>query len=187
MIHYTKSSPIWMALPLGFAVLSLSACAGSSADYPGFSMPKPSEDGTRVAMRFPTVAVPDINQAREYDAPPVGDMSARMGAINARAAKASAAFDVSLAAARASTLAATGSQIESDEWAEAQIRLADLASHHSDGRMALADLDVIAAEARLAQTPEDDLLELMGLQDSLAASLDEQARVLAKLEADIEL
>ena len=150
-------------------------------------MPKPSEDGTRVAMRFPTVTVPDIDQVREIEAAPAGDISARLDAVNARAAKASAAFDVSLAAARASALAATGSQIESDEWAEAQIRLADLASHHSEGRMALADLDVIAAEARLAQTPEDGLLDLTGLQDNLAASLDEQAGLLADLEKAVGL
>ena len=150
-------------------------------------MPKPSEDGTRVAMRFPTVTVPDIDQVRETEAAPVGDISARLDAVNARAAEASAAFDVSLAAARASALAATGSQIESDEWAEAQIRLADLASHHSEGRMALADLDIISAEARLARSPEHDLLGLMDLQGNLAASLDEQARVLSDLEADIGL
>ena len=150
-------------------------------------MPKPSEDGTRVAMRFPTVTVPDIDLVREIEAAPAGDISARLDAVNARAAKASAAFDVSLAAARASALAATGSQIESDEWAEAQIRLADLASHHSEGRMALADLDVIAAEARLAQTPEDGLLDLTGLQDNLAASLNEQAGLLAALEKAVGL
>jgi len=163
----------------------LSACAGSNADYPSFAIPSADENAGRVSMRFPAVSVPTPADANAPEAAPV-ELDAQLAAIEARAGNAGQRFDASVGSARQSIAAANGAPTDSDEWSLAQVEYADLASYHSAGRLALAELDLIASRARLADAKSDDLATIAQLQDALASTLNEQSRILAAFNADLE-
>ena len=149
-------------------------------------MPAASEEAGRVSMRFEGVTVPELPDPGAIAEEMPAELDARLAAINARAANANAAFVASAEDAQQLAYAARGADIESDRWAEAQLSLADLTSLHSEGRLALADLDVLAASAQVADAQEADLNALADMQASLVSLLDDQARFLEGLNAQLE-
>ena len=176
-----------LALAAGLTT-TLGACA-SATDYPSFAIPSPQPDKPgRVAMRFPGVAVPE---PREPDALPEAlpealpsELDAALAANNARAVAANRAFSDTLESAQGLAALAARSPVESDSWAEAQLRLADLVSHHSAADLALADLDEIAARAELAGAAQE-LAEIARLRAELAPALEGQARWLDTINAQL--
>ena len=183
MIHtlFLSSKPRSVSV-LGAAVL-LGACASSSTDYPSFATPKPSEDGGRVAMRFPAVAVPDLRAVETPADSLPSELDAALAAINARAMAANSAFSANLDAAQALVSAAAGGAPEADEWTSVQIRLAELTSHHSAAQLAMADLDQLSARAELARSGPDKEAMISELQAVLSQTLGEQAQALANINA----
>lgn len=163
----------------------LSACAGSKADYPSFAIPSADDETGRVSMRFPSVSVPETVQNVEPETVPL-ELEARLAAINAQATNAGRRFGAGVEGTRQAIAAASNAPTASDRWARAQVQYADLASHHSAGRLALAELDLLASWVRLADAGDDDLRTVSQLQTSLATELDEQARILAAFNADLE-
>ncbi|MEO0590486.1 MAG: hypothetical protein AAFZ11_07980 [Pseudomonadota bacterium] len=173
---------------IALAVLApalLGGCVNAKTDYPSFALPSADESEGRVSMRFPSVSVPETSQNAEPEAMPA-ELDARLAAINAQASTAGQRFDKGLESARQSIAAASDAPTDTDRWARAQVQYADLASHHSAGRLALAELDLIAARAHLTAASDDDIQALAQLQTSLATELDEQARILAAFNADLE-
>ena len=136
-------------------------------------------------MRFPSVSVPEPADNSAPDATPV-ELDARLTTIRGQASNAGQLFESRLEGARQSIAAASDAPTDSDRWAKAQVEYADLASQHSTGRLALAELDLIASRARLADASEEDIQAIAQLQTSLATALDEQARILAAFNADLE-
>ncbi len=106
--------------------------------------------------------------------------------ISARADRATREFAAKSGPVRALADAARGDGITSDRWATAQVRLADLTSHHSDARLALADLDLLAARAQITLAEADESAAIAQVQSRLAATLIEQDRVLSAIAARLE-
>lgn len=166
--------------------LMLGACA-SGTDYPSFAIPTSDPDGARVSARFPGVSVPSPRAPRAApEAPPAElptELDAALAAINARALAARVAFSENLAPVQQIARAAAKSDAESDVWTTAQIRLADLTSHHSAAQVALAQIDELAATAELAQNAQTDAQAIAALRAELAPFVSEQARQLAGINA----
>ncbi|MDJ0977073.1 MAG: hypothetical protein QNI87_00890 [Erythrobacter sp.] len=205
MIHKAKFTA-FQGLPakIGGALAcacAVTACAGSSADYPSFALPTMSEQtatGTRVTARFPTVAVPampDLDAGQEAMPREIG---ARLAAIDARAQTAGAAFTANVEPTRALVRAASGTSAESRRRADAEVRFADLTAHHNEGQLALADLDWLAARVAQAApasseassgtetgTGQGDLASIAETQTILLQELERQARILAQLGAEL--
>jgi hypothetical protein len=172
----------------GSGALALAGCAGGSDRYPSFAIPQPgpeSEQG-RVAMRFPGVTVPQIVSANPAQETMPLELGTRLAAIEARAERASAAFAADLGPVQNLARAARGAGVESDSWADAQLRLAELGGHHDEGALALADLDLIAASAQAVAASADDIAAITRLQTTIAARLTEQARALSRIGAELD-
>ncbi|MEM7689721.1 MAG: hypothetical protein AAF291_11935 [Pseudomonadota bacterium] len=172
------------------SVLTLSACAGSRADYPSFAIPTANEEAARVSMRFPGVEVPDVTQAPPPVEPLPAELDARLAAINRRAEAAANAFRADLDGAQSSARAGRASARESDAWANAQLRVADLTAHHSAAQLALADLDALAVTAQLGQSAGTSTAKegqmIAQLQTQLGQTVSEQARLLDQINAQLD-
>ncbi len=179
---------------LGLAT-ALGGCA-SSTKYPSFAMPAGSQQADseagssqgRVAMRFPGVAVPEIRadaSAQDWSEELPVELDARLAAINARAMAAGRAFSAGLGPAQQLARIAAGSAVETDSWSTAQLRLADLTSHHSNAHLALAELDRLAATVELAASRPADATDIAELRTKLAQDVGEQARLLAQISAQL--
>ena len=128
------------------SALLLVGCVGSGEKYPSLAV----RDAERVTGTFDPVSEPDEQ--------PVTD-PALLAGIPAIEARAQTAFDAFLAAvpgAEAAVLAAQGRPQASNQWATAQVALSELDSHRSQTAIALADVDLIYAEAssELALAPQ---------------------------------
>ncbi|MEM6856647.1 MAG: hypothetical protein AAF559_02160 [Pseudomonadota bacterium] len=138
-----------------------------------------------MSMRFPSIKVPQTAQNAQTGAVPL-ELEAQLAAINALASNAGQRFNASLASARQSIAAASNASTDSDRWARAQVQYADLTSHHGAGRLALAELDLLASRIRLADADNDELSTITQLQTNLARKLDEQSQILNALNADLD-
>lgn len=184
MIHRPAFSRQTRTLAALAALATLSACAHSTR-YPSFAIPAATEEAGRVAMRFPGVTVPE---PRVLDPEPTAlpsELDAALAAINARARAAARDFSASLGPVRNLARLAAGSAPESDRWTSAQIGLAELVSHHSAADLALADLDELAARAALSQSAANEAAEIAQVRASLAPMVEEQARALAGINAEL--
>ena len=189
MIHHLVSSRgLRKVSQLGVAaglVAGLSACA-SGSDYPSFSLPVSNTDAGRVSVRFPAVNVPPIRPDLSQPASPPAELDAALAGINARAEAANAAFASGLAPAQQLARVASMSDVESDTWSTAQLRVADLTSHHSAAHVALADLDMLTAAAELRANSKADLDALAQVKEALAQKVSQQARLLADINAQLD-
>lgn len=177
--NLAKAKKGWAAIGLAAA---LSACA-TSTDYPDFTVPAASAEQGRVSMRFPGVAVPELRapEAPQESLPP--ELDARLAAINVRAQSAMAAFSANAGAAERLAQATASSSVESDSWALAQVRLADLTTYHSRAHIALADLDELAAIAELSDGTSAEAADIASLRAELESAIGEQARALNAIAA----
>ncbi|MEL6238996.1 MAG: hypothetical protein AAFQ90_10440 [Pseudomonadota bacterium] len=137
-------------------------------------------------MRFPAVAVPPENYAPTPPPAMPVEIDARLAAITARATRANEAFVAKLQPTQRFVTAAASSDVETTRWAEAQVRLADLTSHHGEARVALADLDLLAADALFALGPAEEIATITEAQDRLSTTLDEYAEILAGMSAKLD-
>ena len=186
MIHLAKpTSTLAMAGLIAFGA-TLGGCAGAKENYPSFAIPKSSGEAGRISMRFPAFAVKDPADPGKGAEPLPEELDARLAAINARALKADEAFSADAPMTDRLTQAAALADESSEEWAEAQVSLASLTAHHGVGRLALAELDLIAANARIALAEPETIADIAALQDEIAARLDQQAQTLGAMSAKLE-
>ncbi len=137
-------------------------------------------------MQFPGITVTQpVDPATVAQALPQ-DLDAALSAISARADRATQAFSTKAGAVRALAEAARGASVTSDSWASAQVRLADLTSHHSDAHLALADLDLLAAQAQITVAEADKSAAIAEVQGRIAATLIEQDLLLAAIAARLD-
>lgn len=166
--------------------LFLGACAGSSTNYPSFAIPTASEEAGRVAMQFPGVSVPEPRDAVAQPETLPAELDARLAAINNRAMVASKAFSANLSATRTLARSADSAPPDSDRWAEAQIRIADLTLHHNKTSLASAELDALAALAQTSQATPEETGQIAQLQSSLSGILTGQAQQLAEIAGQLD-
>ncbi|MEL6877737.1 MAG: hypothetical protein AAGL68_06525 [Pseudomonadota bacterium] len=133
----TIQSPLFRIGAAIAGAFVLSGCLGSGDKYPSLAV----RDGERIAGTFEPVTRPP--------AAPVSNPAVLAGlpAIEARADSAYEAFQVAIPGVESAIASARGSSPESNQWAAAQIALAELDSQHSQTAIALADIDLIYAEA----------------------------------------
>lgn len=137
-------------------------------------------------MQFPGVRVPEPrNTEASQDSLPK-ELDARLAAINNRAMTASKAFSANLSATQALARSAISASPESDRWAEAQIRIADLTLHHNKTSLAAADLDALAALAKTSKATPEETGQIAQLQSSLSGILTGQARQLAEIDGQLD-
>jgi hypothetical protein len=154
------------------SILLLSACASTQQEYPSLSI--------REFEQTRTLTVP---QATPTPAPAVPAESLdRLSQLLAEARSAHQAFTSQIAATRNAISAARGADIESQEWAEAQIRLADLESERSRALIALADLDQLFIDAQLQAAPLD---EISAVRDEVEAMVAEENLTVAQLSGTL--
>ena len=174
----------------GAVLASLSGCAGSSADYPPFTIPTADTQGgsssARISISFPGVQTPEIVDASTTTQPLPADLEGRINAISARARAASEAFSANAAPASSMANSARNAPVTSDTWASAQISLADLTSHHSTARLALADLDLLAARAQTTRADTEAMTSIAKAQERIVATLREQNSTLAAIAARLD-
>ncbi len=145
----------------------LSACAATSDKYPSlairdFEAADPAQAGT---ASDPATA---LSPAR------IAQVEKALGV----ALEQSAAFNAKLQVVRPQVAAARGLGPSSNAWADAQIAYADLISHRSQTAIALADIDLILAEAASELV---NVERLTAQQAEVAAKLADQDRALAQL------
>ena len=168
------------------APFALGACAGSSSDYPSFSMPAAESEAGRVSVRFPEVAVPAPSQARLPTEPLPVELDARLAAIYASALRANTEFEGSAASTGRQAQAAKALGVNSDAWAIAELSFADLNTQFSKTQLALADVDMLAAQAEIESAEPDQREAIAQLRSELTAMHDAQAGILAAIGSDLE-
>jgi len=120
------------------AITMLTGCAASSGKYPTLEI----REAERVSGTF---GVP----AAIKPAPLPASDARSLPEIEAAARTAHMKFGQSLPAARSTIDAAHGTDPSSNDWAAAQIALADIESLRSDTAIALAELDLLYAQTTL--------------------------------------
>jgi len=173
-----------LLVPLACAALgSLAACAADADRYPSFAIP--SADDDRVSA---TLSVPEVSLADPADSvdPLPDDLGAQLAALAQRGDAAHAAFTGKANAARDLARAAQGASAASDRWMDAQIALADLTSHRSETRLALADVDQLAARAQIRAAGAAQADSIAATQARLANHVSAQTRILLALRAMVE-
>ena len=163
-------NPVSRALVVGAALLPLAllaGCASSTGDYPSLAI----RDAERIAGTL------EPAQPEPYVAPP--PPPAVLGQLDALAQLANGAHEAFLAEeprASAAVGEARGAAIGSENWAIAEVALADLVSARSRIMEPLADVDRLYVDA----TVEGNAL------DSIAATRDAMEAQLAAEDAAIE-
>ncbi|WP_156842222.1 hypothetical protein [Novosphingobium aquimarinum] len=132
--------------PLAIALLlfTLAGCA-SSGDYPSLAL----RDAERVAGS--ASAAPAEAEAPIVLPPPGADTLTRIDGLLGAAREAHARFQRKQEATRRTVGSARGASIASDNWVAAQVALADLQSARSGVVTALAELDGMYVDARVAE------------------------------------
>ncbi len=143
--------------------LMLSACVGSGEQYPSLAV----RDAERVSGAF--------NPAIGTRSAPVTDpaLLAGLPAIEARAQTAYDEFVAAVPGAQRALSAAQGASASSNAWAAAQISLADLDSQRSQTAIALADIDLIYAEASIELAMAFEIAELRAKIDAQVSAQDQ--------------
>ncbi|MEL7447004.1 MAG: hypothetical protein AAGK02_14550, partial [Pseudomonadota bacterium] len=135
-------------LGVAAALTALSACAGSGDRYPSLAI----RDAERNTGQF-TPALANTNQ----EAPVISRTD--LSAIVSRASSAHDAFLALAPAARNAVESANGLSPENNNWAHAQVVLADLGTQRSETLLALGDLDLLEAKAATTFAPTNDIIE----------------------------
>lgn len=137
--------------------------------------------------RYPSLARRDIERVTEAPAPPPpatpltplsGDIRTRAVALAAEARAAHQRFAIQRPATAGLVGAAQGATVASENWSVATVALARLEASRSDAMVALAGLDKLYAEERLAGSDVTQLGELIaevrglvGEEDTAIAAL----------------
>jgi len=161
--------------------LGLAACAAGSGNYPSLA----KRDAERVeGTALPALPVPRPEQA----APGDGKLENRIDQLVGDAKAANTNFEGRSNAAAKAIAGSAGSQPSSRGWIEAQLALADLQSMRSNTVIALADLDTLYAQDRIAnagrvspataslQAAREQVGSWVAQQDDLLTRLGERAR-----------
>ena len=160
-----------------FAALLVAGCAASSDRYPSLAVRDVERaEGTFDPVPGPQLDVPEV----EVDVGP--DLGAGLTSLVADAQAAHTAFTDAVPAAERSVRAASGSSIGSDNWAAAQVALADLDSARSIAATALGDLDILYTAATVQA---QDSAAIAAARETVIALVREEDDVLARLRAQI--
>ena len=154
------------------ATCLLSACAGESSRYPSLDI-RPAE---RIQGTANPVAPIDVPQT-----PAVSGQT--LTEITDRARSAHADFLAAAPGAQALAAAASGSEPGSNEWASAQVALADLDSARSNAAISLGELDILYMDARLSNQRLD---EIDSARAAVLAMLTDEDQILAELRAGVQ-
>ena len=154
-----------LAISAAFAV---SACAGSSADYPSLAI-----RDAEIAAQQPVVAPPPAPTPTAS-----AQVMARLASLTTEARKAHAMFQGAAPVAARLVRAGAGSPPGTDPRSSAEIALSDLRSLRSETSVPLADLDAMLAEASNAFEPT---AEIAAARDDVKAMIDEEDRLLTEL------
>ncbi|MEE4155477.1 MAG: hypothetical protein V2I27_15065 [Erythrobacter sp.] len=121
-------------------------------------------------------------------APPLPEqLGARIAALAEAGEQAQRAFDRASDDASRLVAAARGTDTTSERWMRAQVALADLTSYRSQTRLALADVDSIAASAEVVALDDPSAAAIMAAQSRLSAYVTQQSQRLAELYSVLEL
>jgi hypothetical protein len=158
-------------LSLCIAATALSGCVGDSSRYPSLDI-RPAERIQRTANPVEPLPLPEQ--------PAVSGQA--LANITERARAAHAEF--LSAAPRAAQLAnsASGFEAGNNEWAAAQVALADLDSARSSAAISLGELDILYVDARLSNQA---LASIDSAREEVLAMLREEDRILADLRATV--
>lgn len=137
-------------------------------------------------MRFPGASVPTPADPGDLARPLPADLEAQIAAIAQRADTARADFVTGMITTQRLVDRARGAGVTSDRWAAAEISLANLTSLHNAATLALADLDLLAAQAATGLAAPDRIAAIASAQDRIAGVLSEQDRTIAALGAALE-
>lgn len=162
-----------IALPL-----CLAGCAAGSSDYPSLAK--------RDAERVSGTADPVDAIAPETTEPPGSPSAAledRLAGLVARARRAHDDFLSRRGRAEQAINESRGSASTSDGWTNAQVVLSSLQAARSDAVIALADLDLLYAEERLAfpEPPSPAALAIADARKQVQDLVTEQDATLARL------
>lgn len=151
----------------------LGACASPQADYPKLSI----REAERVEGQFAT------GERARLDVPPLdidltGDLEARLASLVTAAEQAHEDFLAARPRASELVTAAVGSNAGSDQWASAQVALAELDSARSLAAIPLGDLDALYTAARVSaedvaaiDIARGEVIALMAEEDAILADL----------------
>ena len=137
-------------------------------------------------MSFPALNVPVAAQASAPTEPLPTDLDARLTTIANRAQTANMAFSKLAKTTRELANSANVSEIASDDWAAAQVNIADLGGFVSETGIALAELDQLASNAQISEAAPDSLAAIEALQYNLTVLLDNQLHILTSINATLE-
>ena len=166
---------------LGPIVLTalLSACTTDSSKYPTLEIRPQERTVQRVEGTFQPV--PAAQDERPL-IPVSADLLERLSQLQVAANIAHNDFLAAAPNARADATAAQGAEIGSDEWASAQIALADLDSARSRAAISLGDLDILFVEATVGF---ETRAQIDNARSSIIALLTEEDAILAELRAKV--
>jgi len=137
-------------------------------------------------MSFPALNVPVAAEASAPTEPLPTDLDARLTTIANRAQTANMAFAKLAKTTRELANSANVSEIASDDWAAAQVNIADLGGFVSETGIALAELDQLASNAQISEAAPDSLAAIEALQYNLTVLLDNQLHILTSINATLE-
>ena len=137
-------------------------------------------------MSFPALNVPVAAQASAPTEPLPTDLDARLTTIANRAQTANMAFAKLAKTTRELANSANVSEIASDDWAAAQVNIADLGGFVSETSIALAELDQLASNTQISEGAPDSLAAIEALQYNLTVLLDNQLHILTSINATLE-
>ena len=157
---------------LAFVAL-LGGCAGNSDRFPSLAI--------REAERFSGTFNPPPSDPAEA-VPAVTDTQTLAQLVD-KARSAHARFIETEPGTAALVEQARGLTAETNEWASAQIALADLAAHRSEALIALGDIDLLAAQAATTFAPEADIA---AAQEQVSSWITIQDNVLLTLMRESE-
>ncbi|MCA0977056.1 hypothetical protein LCM19_01600 [Qipengyuania flava] len=165
------------AAPLTILIFLLGACATAESDYPSLAI----RDVERAEGQF------DTGEPARIDVPPVevdltGGLAARLQSLLAAAEEAHGDFLAVHPRAMRIVSSARGSAVGSDNWAAAQVVLAELDSARSRAAVPLGELDALYASATVAaedtvaiETARGRVIDLVAEEDAILEDL--RARV----------
>lgn len=183
------SALILLALPLCAAGCESPGSFPSLAKRPAERITGTGETGEEVAQMCPvgritgTAEPVETVQAPPPPLPPSAGLQANVEQLLGQAARAHGDFQATRAAAERAVTASRGAARASEGWVSGQVALANLETTRSGAVTALADLDVLYAEERIAHpesiTPSAELLGKA--REQVMAMVDEENAVLARL------
>ena len=148
---------------LTFAAALLAGCAMPKGEFPSLAK-RPYESEDPIAE---PVAIPD---AVASSLP--GDVAASIAALEARHAKADAAFRSMLPSVQAVAARASGAAVGSEAWADANVRLSRLDYARADSVKVVGEIDAMVAAQREADAHSG--------QPALAPLMERRQRVIAE-------